>query len=68
MANVARDGPVNNIFAPKRETEENKYHQRYNIKKRIVGIHQECGGNIVKQEQCTWCEKCMKYFCGCVSK
>ncbi|MCR4322672.1 MAG: hypothetical protein NUV61_01125 [Candidatus Azambacteria bacterium] len=34
-------------------------------KKRVVGTHSECGGNIIRRNQCRWCDKCKEYFCGC---
>lgn len=67
MANIARDGSFNSIFTPKRKTTENEC-QQYGAKKRIISIHQKCGGNIIKQDQCILCEKCMKYFCDCIPK
>lgn len=33
--------------------------------KRIVYIHKGCGGKIIKKGQCSWCDKCKEYFCGC---
>lgn len=35
-------------------------------KERKTGrIHAGCGGNIIKKGQCSWCDKCKQYFCGC---
>lgn len=65
MANAARDDLTNNIFAREQKTAKNGYRQRGATK--IIKVHQKCGGNIIKQNQCIWCEKCMKYFCNCVS-
>lgn len=34
-------------------------------KERKIGIHEGCGGNIIKRNKCSWCDKCKEYFCGC---
>lgn len=31
----------------------------------IIGLHTGCGGNIIKKNKCSWCDKCKQYFCGC---
>lgn len=43
-------------------TEDCEFHPN---KERVIGVHDGCGGNIIKKEQCTWCDKCKQYFCGC---
>lgn len=34
---------------------------------KIVGEHKGCGGNIIKRRQCSKCDKCGEYFCGCAT-
>jgi hypothetical protein len=33
----------------------------------VIGIHNGCGGNIIKRRECSWCDKCKEYLCGCAS-
>ena len=34
---------------------------------RVVGIHDGCGGDIVRRRDHRYCKKCDEYFCGCAS-
>jgi len=45
-------------------TENERNEQEISNDERFVEIH-SCGGNIVTDGKCTWCKKCMQYFCGC---
>lgn len=40
-------------------------YQNFN-KERVIDICW-CGGNIIKENNCRWCDKCRKYFCGCAN-
>ncbi len=37
----------------------------------IIGTHtaggNSCGGNIIRKGNCSWCDKCGEFFCGCAS-
>ena len=39
--------------------------QKRDRQKRILYPHLGCGGNITKEGNCSYCDKCKEYFCGC---